>query len=161
MLWPATGNSSAAGFTVMKKILLLAAGNLFLALGVAGIFLPLLPTTPFLLLSAACFLRSSPGLYRRLVNHRVLGLYIRSYVLYRAVSLRGKILSIAALWAVITSTALFFVDVLWVRILLFVIASGVTIHLVLLKTLTREMRENLKVQEGPEAPSGPDKPGLP
>ncbi len=125
----------------MKKILLVTAGNLSLSLGIAGIFLPVLPTTPFLLLSAACYVRSSKKLYLWLIHHRVFGLYIRSYILYKAISLRAKIISISALWIVMVSTIFFFISLSWLRILLFCIGIGVTVYLVYLKTLTKEMIE--------------------
>ena len=123
----------------MKKILMLAAGNLSLSLGIVGIFVPVLPTTPFLLLAAACFMRSSERLYTWLVNHRILGLYVRSYILYKAISLKAKVISIIALWVVILSSALFFISLLWVRILLLVIAVGVSFYIGRIRTLTRDM----------------------
>ncbi len=123
----------------MKRVLLLAAGNISLSLGIVGVFLPVLPTTPFLLLSAACYVKSSERLYNWLIHHPVLGLYIRSYILYRAITVRAKIISIAALWIVIASSVFFFVSLLWLRILLAVIALGVTVYLVSIKTLTKDM----------------------
>ena len=128
----------------MKKILLIIAGNISLSLGVVGIFFPVLPTTPFLLLSAACFLRSSDKLYYWLTNHKIFGNYIRGYLKYKAISMRDKIISISALWIVIGSTIIFFIDKLWIRIVLTLIAVGVTIYLVNMKTLTKEMIKNLK-----------------
>ena len=127
----------------MKKVLLLTAGNISLSLGIAGIFLPVLPTTPFLLLSAACFVRSSERLYEWLIHHKVLGLYIRSYIQYKAITRRAKIISISLLWAVMASTIVFFVDPLWLRILLACIGAGVTIHLIRFRTLTEEMRAEM------------------
>ncbi|MBN2511163.1 MAG: YbaN family protein [Spirochaetales bacterium] len=123
----------------MKQMLLIMAGSASLSLGVVGIFLPVLPTTPFLLLSAACYLRSSRRLYSWLINHPVLGLYIRSYIEYGAISRKAKIVSIVMLWLVITSTAVFFIDFLWLRIVLVCIAIGVTVYLLSKKTLTKEM----------------------
>ena len=123
----------------MKKILLITAGNISLSLGIAGIFLPVLPTTPFLLLSAACYVRSSRKLYLWLVSHRILGLYIRSYIIYRAVSIKAKAVSVAALWAVILSTVIFFIDSDWLKVLLLLIALGVSTYIIRIKTLTEEM----------------------
>ena len=125
----------------MKKILLIIGGSISLALGVIGIFLPLLPTTCFLLLAAGCYVKSSEKLYNWLINHRILGLYIKSYIRHRAISKKTKIFSISLLWVTIMSSAIFFVSLVWVRILLVAIAVGVTIHLLMLKTLTREMME--------------------
>lgn len=128
----------------MKRIVLLMAGNLSLSLGIAGIFLPVLPTTPFLLLSAACYVRSSNRLYHWLLGHKILGLYIRSWITYGAISIRAKIVSLLALWLVIGSTTIFFVDPWALRILLLIIALGVSIYLISMKTLTREMKEKME-----------------
>ncbi|MBF9017418.1 MULTISPECIES: YbaN family protein [unclassified Oceanispirochaeta] len=127
----------------MKKIILFIAGHIFLSLGIIGIVLPVLPTTPFLLLSAACYMKSSEKMYTWLINHRVLGLYVRSYIKYKAVSRRAKITSISVLWVVMISTILFFITLLWIRILLIFIAIGVTLYLVQITTLTKEMVESL------------------
>jgi uncharacterized membrane protein YbaN (DUF454 family) len=120
----------------MKRIVLMSAGFCSLGLGVAGIFLPVLPTTPFLLLSASCFLRSSDRLYRWLIAHRVFGRYIENYLKHRAVTLRAKVSSIALLWLTIGSTIVFFVDFPVVRAVLALIAAGVTVHLLRLRTFT-------------------------
>ena len=120
-------------------------GNLSLSLGIAGIFLPVLPTTPFLLLSAACYMKSSRRLYNWLINHRILGLYVRSYILHGAISRRAKIISISALWGVMGSTIIFFISLLWLRLFLACIAVGVTIYLVRIKNLTKEMLEDLDI----------------
>lgn len=125
----------------MKKILLLLAGHISLILGILGIFLPILPTTPFLLLSAVCFMKSSEKMYLWLINHKVLGLYVRSYIEYKAISLRAKILSIAVLWLVMMGTVFFFITLLWIQIFLTFIAIGVTVYLIQIKTLTTEMLE--------------------
>ena len=131
--------------------MLLIADNISLSLGITGIFLPVILSIPFLLLSAACYIKNSQKLYFWLLNHRILGLYIRSYVEYKAVSLKGKIVSIAALWIVISSTIIFFINNLWIRIMLVVIAFGVTLYLLRIKTLTREMIEKQKKKNRPES----------
>ncbi|MBN2655752.1 MAG: YbaN family protein [Spirochaetales bacterium] len=131
----------------MKKILLITVGNISLSLGIAGIFLPVLPTTPFLLLSAACYVRSSKKLYLWLIHHRFLGLYIRSFIQYKAISLRAKIISLSALWIVMLSTIFFFISFLWLRALLFCIGIGVTVYLMHYRTLTEEMKNEIKKGE--------------
>jgi hypothetical protein len=108
-------------------------------LGVLGIFLPILPTTPFLLLAAACFIRSSKGLYRWLINHKWFGPYIRNYREFKAVTLRAKIGTLILLWGTISYTAFGVLDSWLLRGLLLMIALGVTIHILSLKTLTEEM----------------------
>ena len=116
-----------------KKYLLIAAGLVSLGLGVIGIFLPLLPTTPFLLLSAFCFIRSSPRLYNWLTGHRILGVYIGDYLKYRAVPMKTKIFALALLWSTI-SLSIFLLPNLIVRIVLAAVALGVSFHILSLKT---------------------------
>lgn len=122
----------------LGKPLLIGVGTLSIGLGVLGMFLPLLPTTVFLLLAAWCFSRSSPRFHAWLVNNRFLGGYISAYHEGRGMSLRDKWISLATLWVGIGVTAVFFVDVLWVRCLLIAIAVGVTIHIVRLPTYRAE-----------------------
>jgi len=123
-----------------NNILLTILGSLCVALGVLGIFLPLLPTTPFLLLAAVCFARSSKRFYDWLMNNRWFGEYIRSYREGRGIPLKQKVLAIILLWLTIGSTALLAVTLWWVRLILLCIAVGVTIHLVKLKTYRPETR---------------------
>lgn len=125
----------------MKKILLIISGFLSLGIGILGIFLPLLPTTPLLLLSATCFFKSSETLYNWLINHRIFGKYIRYYREYKAVPRKTKVFTILLLWFTI-STSMIAVSILWIRIMLFFIAVGVTVHILSFKTLTQEMIED-------------------
>ena len=115
---------------------LIVAGFLCIFLGILGIFLPVLPTTPFLLLAAVCFMRSSPRFYHWLLNNRWFGEYIRSYREGRGVSLAHKITSISLLWLTIGASACFFVQQVWLKVVLIIIATGVTIHLARIKTAT-------------------------
>jgi uncharacterized membrane protein YbaN (DUF454 family) len=117
----------------MLRYLLITAGSLFLALGIIGIFVPLLPTTPFLLLAAACYLRSSPVLYHRLYNHRFLGLYLRAYRDGTGLPLHARVITISLLWLTIGYSALFIIDSLHLRLFLLIIAIAVTIHVVSLR----------------------------
>lgn len=80
------------------KFFLAALGCLSFVLGVVGIFVPLLPTTPFLLLSAALWVRSSPRLYDWLLSHPCLGGYVRNFRENRAIPLRAKIVSLTLMW---------------------------------------------------------------
>lgn len=122
----------------LGKPLLVAAGSLSVALGVLGMILPLVPTTVFLLLAAWCFSRSSPRFHAWLLNNRILGRYISAWHEGRGMSLRDKWLTLATLWVGIGVTAIFFVDALWVRLLLLAIATGVTVHIVRLPGLRPE-----------------------
>ena len=128
--------------TTLRKIALVTAGSICVGLAVLGIFLPVLPTTPFLLLAAACFVRSSDRLYNWLIHHKWFGNYIRYYREYRAVTLKSKILALVMLWGVIGYTAFGVIDNWWIRGLLGVIAVGVTLHLIHIKTLTPEMLQS-------------------
>jgi len=121
----------------LKKYLLFGAGTLALVAGCIGIVVPVLPTTPFLLLAAGCYLRSSRRLYVWLTGHRVFGGLIRNYIEHRAIALKAKVFAIVMLWAAII-ISIIMVDMLWLRLLLAAIAAGVTIHLLLIKTMPKD-----------------------
>lgn len=118
----------------IRKLLLAGIGFLSLVLGIAGIFLPLVPTTPFLLLASYCFLRSSRQWYNWLIRHKVFGKYIYHYLQYKAVPLRTKISAIIILWISLTVSMILIAN-LYVRILLIAVGVGVSIHLLSLKTI--------------------------
>jgi uncharacterized membrane protein YbaN (DUF454 family) len=117
------------------RVALLVLGTLFLATGTVGIFLPLLPTTPFFLLAAACYARSSKRFYHWLLYNRVFGSYIRNYREGKGIALRVKVLTLALLWGTIIYSAFFVVDDIYWQIILLVIAVGVTIHIFKTRTL--------------------------
>jgi uncharacterized membrane protein YbaN (DUF454 family) len=117
--------------------LLILAGTLFVGLGVLGIFLPLLPTTPFLLLAAACYARSSQRFYNWLLNNRWFGRYIKNYREKRGILLRVKMSTISILWITIAVSAIFATENLLVRMDLLVVALGVTIHILSMRTLKK------------------------
>jgi hypothetical protein len=112
----------------LMRGILVVCGTLFVALGVVGVFLPLLPTTVFLLLAAACYARSSERFYQKLVNHRYLGAYIRNSREGRGMRRRDKVVTLALLWLSIGATMIWTTDALWLRLLLAAIAVGVTVH---------------------------------
>lgn len=126
----------------IKKWLLITAGTLCVALGILGIFLPLLPTTVFFLMAAACYYKSSDKFYIWITTNRVFGQYIKDYRERKVIPLRVKITSIAYLWITILSTAIFFVNALWLRILLIIIAIGVTIHILMVRTAGKKTSES-------------------
>ena len=115
--------------------LLISAGTLFVGLGVLGIFLPLLPTTPFLLLAAACYARSSKRFYDWLLNNKWFGSYIKNYREKKGIPSRVKITTISLLWITIAISAVFATDNLLVRIILIVIAICVTTHILSIRTI--------------------------
>ena len=120
----------------MKTICIIL-GTVSLALGILGIFLPLLPTTPFLLLTAALYFKGSPRLYQWLLNQKHLGPYIRNFRENKAIPLRAKIISLVLMWGTMLYCIFFLVPLVWVKILLFLIAVGVTYHILSFKTLKK------------------------
>ena len=114
-------------------------GLVALGLGLIGIVVPLVPTTPFLLLAAACFMRSSTRLHSWLINHKWFGSYIKNYQEHRAISRRARLMALVLLWAAIGYTSFGLVTLGWLRLLLVTIAAGVSIYLLRLKTLTPDM----------------------
>ena len=120
------------------KILLIVVGTICVVLGVFGIFLPLLPTTPFLLLAAYCYSRSSERFYHWLITNRWFGEYIRNYREGRGMLLKQKIIALSLLWITISYSALFVVSHGWLQLLLMVIALCVTAHLLRMNTFKPE-----------------------
>lgn len=117
------------------KTLYILFGFISLGFGVLGIFLPLLPTTPFLLLSAYLFARSSQRWYNWLLQHHVFGAFIKSYRHDKSIPLKAKIIAIALLWVTMSISIFFVVNHLaWLQLLLAAIALAVTIFLLSLKT---------------------------
>jgi uncharacterized membrane protein YbaN (DUF454 family) len=122
----------------LLKAFLIAIGFLAVGLGILGMFLPVLPTTPFLLLAAACFAKSSKRFYHWLLNNKWFGSYIKNYREGKGIPLKIKILSMGFMWVTILTSSIFFIDNIYIRILLIVIAIIVTIHISLIKTKKSE-----------------------
>lgn len=117
----------------MKKILLLIAGSLLLALGAIGIFLPLLPTTPLVIASAVCFSYSSEKAYSMLLKNKYFGAYIENFKTKQGVPLGVKIRGIVMLWALLLLSAALLRD-FSISLILGIVGTAVTIHLGMLKT---------------------------
>lgn len=122
----------------LLKAFLIVIGFLAVGLGILGMFLPVLPTTPFLLLAAACFAKSSKRFYHWLLNNKWFGSYIKNYREGKGIPLKIKILSMGFMWVTILTSSIFFLDNIYIRILLIVIAIIVTIHISLIKTKKNE-----------------------
>lgn len=110
-------------------------GSISLALGLIGIVVPVLPTTPFLLLSAALYVKGSQRLYNWLMNHPTLGPYITNFRVHRAIPFKTKVVAIVSLWVTMLVTVIFFIPLVWVKILLLTVAAAVTWHILSFKTL--------------------------
>jgi uncharacterized membrane protein YbaN (DUF454 family) len=116
------------------RYLLLTFGTIFLCLGIIGIIIPLLPTTPFLLLSAACYARSSTKFYHWLLHNKWFGNYIKYYYEGRGIPIEIKFFTIVLLWWTILISIFFFIDLFLVKIIMLLIAILISIHILLIKT---------------------------
>jgi uncharacterized protein len=117
-----------------KRTIYFVLGTISFALACVGVVLPLLPTTPFLLLAVACYFRSSKRMYNWLLNHKLFGQYIKNYLEGKGMSLRAKLISLAFLWTIIAYSALFVMPMLIAQVILLVVALAVTLHLTILPT---------------------------
>jgi uncharacterized protein len=118
----------------LVKYILASLGLISLFLGILGIFLPLLPTTPFLLLSAALFMKSSTRLYNWLMNHKYLGKYLQNYIHHKTISTKTKVSAISLLWITILASVIFIIEKAVIKIVLLAIAIAVTIHILSFKS---------------------------
>ena len=120
----------------MKHILTVL-GLISLGLGILGIFLPVLPTTPLLLLAAALFLRSNRKLYDWLLNHPKLGPYIRNFMEYKAIPLKVKVIAVSMVWLTLLNCAIFVAEHWLLRLFFIALAAAITIHILSYKTLEK------------------------
>lgn len=111
------------------KWFFISLGTLSTGLGFVGIFVPVLPTTAFLLLAAWCFARSNERFYNWLLSNRLFGKYLTSYLEGKGVPVKTKIISVSLLWTTILISVVFFVANLWIDLLLTGIAVGVSFHI--------------------------------
>lgn len=115
------------------RALFFVAGTIFLALGAIGVVLPILPTTPFLLLALACYCRSSERMTHWMLNNKYFGKYIRNYKEGKGIPLKTKLFAITTLWITISISAILILNI-WIALILFAVAIAVTIHLIRLPT---------------------------
>jgi len=108
----------------LVKTILIALGTLSLCIGIIGIIVPGLPTTPFILLTAGLYLRSSDNLYQKLVSNRIIGSYISNFRASKGMTKRAKILALGIMWLMIAISCLFFITPLTLKLL--VTAIGLT-----------------------------------
>ena len=126
---------------------MIGAGTLCVALGTIGMFIPVLPTTPFLLLAAYFYARSSQRFHHWLMSNRLFGTYIRNYHEGNGLPLLHKVLTILLLWLSISYAVGFVVTQWWLKVILLGIAVGVTVHLVMIKTYKPGRLEDSQVGE--------------
>ena len=124
------------------RLVLIACGCISVVLGVIGIFLPIMPTTVFLLIAAACFIRSSDKLHMWLLNHRILGMYIRAAQGKSGIPLKGKVITLLVLWVTILYSTFWVAPTVWLKAILLLIAVAVTVFLVTRKTLSPDSNDH-------------------
>ena len=117
------------------KVICIFLGGLSLGLGFAGIFPPLPPTPPSLLRTAALSSRGSPRLYDWLLRQKRLGPYIRNFREHKAIPLHAKIISVGLTWITILYCVTFLIEAFWLRVLLLLLAAGISWHILSYKTL--------------------------
>ncbi len=131
--------SSKLNKNKLVRLLFVFIGSIFVGLAVIGIFLPGLPTTPFLILAAYFYIRSSNKLYNWLINNKILGIYIRGYLSGKGMPLRAKIISLILMWIFGTFAVLFGIpdSLIFVKIIVFIILLIGTIFLLRVKTFKK------------------------
>lgn len=131
-------NNNSEPREIQKRLLrhkiYIIVGCIFVGLGFMGVFVPLMPTTPFLLVSLFCFSRSSQTNKEWLINHKILGPYVSSYVDNGIMPVKIKVRTLILMWSVCIMSGIFATDSIWVRMGLGVMATCVTIHIALKKS---------------------------
>lgn len=120
-------------------------GTISLVLGTVGMFLPLLPTTPFYLLTAWLYMRGSEKFYRKVMENKYFGTIVRNFQEDKSISLTTKIVIVSVLWVTILFSAFWVVSLWFIRFILFAIAIGTTIHVLSFKT--KKKVTNVKVPD--------------
>ena len=114
--------------------LFVACGLLILMIEKSSANIPLIEKTIFLILASACFVKGSPRANEWLRNHKFLGAYLKNYQDKSGLTVNAKVINIAFLWIMISVSALLLTQEFYIQLLLFAIAIGVTIHLLIVKT---------------------------
>ncbi|MBE0646810.1 MAG: YbaN family protein [Bacteroidales bacterium] len=115
------------------RVLILVSGWILVGMGAIGVILPLIPTTPFLLLAALCFYKSSTRFYNWLYANRVFGKYLLDYKKKKGIPVKVKIGTLLFMWTSLF-ISVYLVPILWLRFILIAIGTAVTIHLLLIRT---------------------------
>jgi len=140
-----SGGDTKKSNQIIRAILLIT-GTISLVIGIIGIFIPLLPTTPFLLITAACYARGSDRFYNWLLCNKLFGNYIKNYREGKGVALNIKIISLSLLWTTILFSAVFVVSTLLIKIILITIAIAVTIHILTIRSIKKSKAKTCNSQ---------------
>lgn len=119
----------------VKRTLFVIIGTLFLIIGFIGVVIPVLPTTPFLLLAAACYIRGSKRIHNWMINNSILGDFVKNYMERKGITVKQKIITLMFLWLTIIISIYYFIDSIPITIALFVIAIAVSAHILRIRTL--------------------------
>jgi len=117
-----------------KRIIFISLGIFFVVLGIIGIFIPVLPTTPFLILAAALFARSSQRFYTWLLSNRLFGKILRDYRSGKGIPIKVKVYLLVLLWLTLALSAYFSWHIIYIPLILLFVGIGVTIHIMMIKT---------------------------
>ncbi|WP_102262963.1 YbaN family protein [Mesobacillus jeotgali] len=120
---------------IAVKALLITIGTLSISLGVIGILVPLLPTTPLILLGAACYVKASDELYQKLIRNKWLGGYIKDFREKNGITLKNKVLSLCLMWISILGTILFLEVDFWLAAVLIIVAVTVSAYILSFDTI--------------------------
>lgn len=137
----------------MKKALLLICGWILIGLAALGVVLPVLPTTPFVILAAACFSVGSPEIHRKLESSRLFGPYITNWRTKQGIPRAVKIKSITMLWLLLILSS-FLTWKLWLALCLAAVGIGVTIHLLMIKTRKELSEKEQETTQPPDTEEG-------
>lgn len=110
--------------SALVRVALVVVGSALLVTGIVGAFVPILPTTPFVLAATACYVRASPRLYDRVLSHRVVGPVVFAWRETRTIPRRAKRVAIAVIVVTFATTLIFAVTILWARLLMGAMAVG-------------------------------------
>jgi uncharacterized protein len=141
---PAESKTNKAG--KIKSAFFTVAGTIFLCLGAIGIFLPILPTTPFLLLAAACYVKGSARMSFWLNNNKLFGSYLRNYREGKGMSAKGKVFSLTLLWATMLYAVFLMTNVLVYQVVMLIVPAGVSFHLLRIPTYKKPNAESKEKQ---------------
>jgi uncharacterized membrane protein YbaN (DUF454 family) len=133
----------------IKQYAFLVLGTLSLVIGMIGVVIPVLPTTPLLLMASFFYLRSSKRMYNWLITHKIFGSYIYCYVTYHAISPRTKVGALIFLWATLVFSMVV-IPGLHIKLFLVVVGMAVTTHIILLKTLSPKEMNEMRLLDGNE-----------
>jgi uncharacterized membrane protein YbaN (DUF454 family) len=119
----------------VKRTLFVIIGTLFLIIGFIGVVIPVLPTTPFLLLAAACYIRGSKRIHNWMINNSIFGDFVKNYMERKGITVKQKIITLMFLWLTIIISIYYLIDSIPITIALFVIAIAVSAHILRIRTL--------------------------